>query len=128
MGRMISAPDHVDRMVMNYASEEAHTMNEILSSDRQLFMFVPWRFIVKSLARIYFVFSILTFTMAFHYVAGCYMLPAYGIMFYKHYRLTAHLQGMNMKPAKFILPLIVHIVLSFVCSRLLLIALGWALY
>ena len=129
-GKMLYGGDggEVDRMAMAYIPYEVLTIERILRSDSPYYLLVPWRFIRRSLVRMYLVFAILLTAMAVHYVGGCVLLPAYGIMFYKHHLFTLRMRNLNLSPAKFRILLAVFMAGWFLLVRTGLCLLGWNLY
>ncbi len=129
-GAMLYSGDggEVDKMAMAYIPYEVLTIERILRSDCPYYLLVPWRFIRRSLARLYFVFAILLTVMAIHYVGGAYLLPAYGIMFYKHHLFTLRMRSLNLSPTKFWGLLAGFLTGWFLLVRAVLCLLGWNLY
>ena len=113
---------------MAYVPYEVLTMEQILRSECLYYLLVPWRFILRSLLRIYFAFALLLFVMAVHHVGGCFLLPAYGILFYKHYLFTLRMRSVNLAPGKFWGLLAAFMLLFFLLCRAALCLLGWNLY
>ncbi|MBE6711659.1 MAG: hypothetical protein E7579_11160 [Ruminococcaceae bacterium] len=129
-GAMLHGGDsgEVDKMAMAYIPYEVLTMERILRSDCPYYLLVPWRFIRRSLTRMYFVFAILLTVMAIHYVGGAYLLPAYGIMYYKYHLFTLRMRNLNLSPTKFRGLLAGFMAGWFLLARAVLCLLGWNLY
>ena len=118
----------VDELYTAFMDYEALILDQLLREEKTYYLLVPWRFICRSLARIYFVFAILLTVMAIHYVGGAYLLPAYGIMFYKHHLFTLRMRNLNLSPTKFRGLLAGFMAGWFLLARAVLCLLGWNLY
>ncbi len=118
----------IDRMYTAFMGYETVILDHLLREERTYYLLVPWRFIRRSLARLYFVFAVLLTVMAIHYVGGAYLLPAYGIMFYKHHLFTLRMRSLNLSPTKFWGLLAGFLTGWFLLARAVLCLLGWNLY
>jgi len=130
--RMLGCGEHpeqqADRLHLEFMAYDALTMDHLLGMDRQYYLLVPWRFIRQSLGRLYLLAALLLFVMAVHHVGGCFLLPAYGILFYKHYLFTLRMRSVNLAPVKFWGLLAAFMLLFFLLCRAVLCLLGWNLY
>ena len=118
----------IDRIYTAFMGYETVILDHLLREERTYYLLVPWRFIRRSLARLYFVFAVLLTVMAVHYVGGVYLLPAYGIMFYKYHLFTLRMRSLNLSPTKFWGLLAGFLTGWFLLARAALCLLGWNLY
>jgi len=118
----------IDKMYTAFMDYEAVMLDQLLREEKTYYLLVPRRFIGRSLARFFLLAAILLTVMAIHYVGGCYLLPAYGIMFYKYHLFTLRMRNLNLSPPKFWGLLAGFMVGWFWFARTGLCLLGWNLY